>query len=89
MSAGSLDLWIDLMPDSPFGDILTARSVLVQPVKPSKAHRVSPLEPVGDTDRRSKTIIATTAGKSLSLDNREKRRILLSILQRRDAKDSE
>jgi hypothetical protein len=57
MSAGSRDLWIDLMPDSPFGDILTVRSVLVQPVKPPEAHRVSPLKPVGGTDRKSRTII--------------------------------
>jgi hypothetical protein len=35
-SADGLDLWIDLMPDSPYGDILTVWSVLVQPVKPSK-----------------------------------------------------
>jgi hypothetical protein len=57
MSAGILDLWIELLPDSPIGDILTVRSVLVQPVKPPKAHRVNPLKPVGGTDRKSKTIV--------------------------------
>jgi hypothetical protein len=57
MSAGSLDLWIDLMPESPFGDMLTVRSFLVQPVKPPNAYRVGPLKTVSGTDRKSKTII--------------------------------
>ena len=42
-SADGLDLWIDLMPDSPYRTMFMVRSVLVQPVKPSKVHRVSPL----------------------------------------------
>jgi hypothetical protein len=49
MSAGILDFWIDPTPDSRIGDILAARSVLVHPVKPLTAHRVSPLEPEGGT----------------------------------------
>ena len=54
MFGGSLDLWIDLMPDSPFGDMLTVRSILVHWVEPPKAHRVSPLKRVDGSDRKSR-----------------------------------
>ena len=46
--AGSLDLSSDLVPDSPIGEMLAVGSALVQPAKPLKAHRVSPLMPVGE-----------------------------------------
>ena len=51
MSAGNLGLWVDLMPESPIGDMLTVRSVPVQQVKPPKAPRVRPLKWLGDTNR--------------------------------------